>query len=92
MAVLEYDKKRAKALKEKLGEHQRRLHEHVSGRRLLSDEDHQRTLRQINVFTQHIEQLEAEGYKDKMEKVEDARSSFHNMHKMDYIDFDKTGI
>lgn len=79
-------------LKDKLGEHQRRLEEHTSGRRRLSGEEHSKVLRQIEVFSETLDKLENEGRKEKMEKVEELRESFNDMHRMDYIDFDKTGI
>ena len=91
-AVLDYDLKRAAMLQEKLDHHRRRLEDHSSGRRLLEDADHERTLRQITVFSRQLERLDAEGHKEKMEKVQEAREMFHNMHRSDYIDYSKTGL
>jgi hypothetical protein len=91
-AVLEYDAKRARMLKERLAHHERRLEEHILGRRLLKDDEHERTLRQINVFAHHLDKLESETHGDKMEKVDDARRSMYNMHRNDYLDYGKTGL
>jgi hypothetical protein len=91
-AVLEYDAKRARMLKDRLEHHERRLEEHVSGRRLLKDDEHERTLRQINVVAQHLGKLESETHDEKMEKVDDARRSMYNMHRNDYLDYGKTGL
>jgi oligoribonuclease NrnB/cAMP/cGMP phosphodiesterase (DHH superfamily) len=91
-AIVEHDKRRARMLKERLEHHERRLEEHTSGRMLLQDDEHERTLRQINVFSNHLDRLLSETYLEKMEKVHDARKSVYNMHRNDYLDYSKTGL
>jgi hypothetical protein len=89
---MEHDKHRVRMLRARLAQHQRRLDAHTSGRRLLQDDEHERTLRQINVFTHHVDRIESETYLEKMEKVHDARKSMYNMHRNDYLDYYKTGL
>jgi hypothetical protein len=89
---VEHDKRREKMLKERLEHHARRLEEHISGRRLLKEQEHDRTVQQVNVFTHHLDKLESETHVEKMEKVHDARSSMYNIHRRDYLDYSKTGL
>jgi len=95
--MLEYDRKRAATIREMLEGHRRALAEHNSrsvaggtGRRLSAKEVGDLE-RKVRVFGSHLDRLESETEADKRDKLaEHLGESFRAMHRMDYLDFDKT--
>jgi hypothetical protein len=75
-----------------LEERRQSLSEHESGRSLLSDEEHSRFQRQVINFERKLKQMKESTHNDRKLKLEKIRSGFHDEHRMDYIDFEKTGI
>lgn len=75
-----------------LEERRQILSEHESGRSLLSDEEHSRFQRQVINFERKLKQMEESTHNDRKLKLEEMRAGFRDELRMDYTDFEKTGI
>jgi hypothetical protein len=91
-ALQQHDENRMRRLGDMLQDREQRLKDHETGRRLLSDEEHATTKRQIEIYSNKLEQMQRETVEEKADKLSEMVDHMHTMNNLDYIPFDKTGL
>jgi len=77
-------------LQSMLEDRKKQLKDHQQGRNLLSKQDHAKIERQVRNYSQKLEQLVAD-FKDE-EELKEKIQHLSDIHGLDYVDFDKTGL